>query len=105
MREEKILAALGLAQKAGKLASGDTAVQTAVKAGKAKLLLVAADAAKNSRKNMFNMAASFAVPVYGCLGRRSLGGAIGKAERTAVAVLDKGFAVMIEKEVKGIGER
>lgn len=48
--------ALGLAQKAGKLASGDYAVRSALKNGKAKLLLVAADAAENSKKDMYFMA-------------------------------------------------
>ncbi len=50
MANNGVTFALGLAQKAGKLASGDYAVRSALKNGKAKLLLVAADAAENSKK-------------------------------------------------------
>ena len=52
MANNGVTFALGLAQKAGKLASGDYAVRSALKNGKAKLLLVAADAAENSKKVM-----------------------------------------------------
>ena len=55
MANNGVTFALGLAQKAGKLASGDYAVRSALKNGKAKLLLVAADAAENSKKDMYFM--------------------------------------------------
>ena len=58
---------LGLAQKAGNLASGDYAVRSALKNGKAKLLLVAADAAENSKKDMYFMAEMSDTPVVECL--------------------------------------
>ncbi len=105
MTEQRLLSALGLAQKAGKLASGDTAVQMAVKSGKAKFLLIAADAAENSRKNMKNMAESYGIPVDECASRELLGSAIGRAQRSAVAVLDKGFATMIKKTLENADKR
>ena len=46
--EKRILFALGLAQKAGKLASGDFAVKSALKGRKVKLLLLAHDADKQN---------------------------------------------------------
>lgn len=91
--------ALGLAQKAGKLASGDYAVRSALKGGKAKLLLVAADAAENSKKDMYFLAESAGVTVVEGLTRDELGWAIGKAKRTAVVVLDNNFANMINKNI------
>ena len=45
-----------MAQKAGKLASGDFAVKTALKTGKAKLLVVATDAAENTKKELKHLA-------------------------------------------------
>ncbi len=53
MASNNIAFALGLAQKAGKVASGDFAVRSALKSGKAKLLVVATDAAPNSKKDMY----------------------------------------------------
>lgn len=47
---------LGMAQKAGKLASGDFAVKTALKTGKVKLLVVATDAAENTKKELKHLA-------------------------------------------------
>ena len=95
MANNGVTFALGLAQKAGKLASGDYAVRSALKNGKAKLLLVAADAAENSKKDMYFMAEMSDTPVVECLTRDELGWAIGKAKRTAVVVLDNSFVNMI----------
>lgn len=66
MANNGVTFALGLAQKAGKLASGDYAVRSALKNGKAKLLLVAADAAENSKKDMYFMAEMSDTPVVEC---------------------------------------
>ena len=44
MSEKDVAGALGLAQKAGKLSSGDLGVKDALLGGKAKLLLIATDA-------------------------------------------------------------
>ena len=50
MANNKQAFALGLAQKAGKLVSGDFAVKAALKAGTVQLLVVAQDTAPNSKK-------------------------------------------------------
>ena len=55
IEEQSLLFSLGLAQKAGKTASGDFAVRSAIKNGKVKLLLLAADAAENSKKDLVYM--------------------------------------------------
>lgn len=99
MANNGVTFALGLAQKAGKLASGDYAVRSALKTGKAKLLLVAADAAENSKKDMYFMAELSGTPVVECLSRDEMGRSIGKAKRTAVVVLDNNFANMINKNI------
>lgn len=95
----KLSFSLSLAQKAGKLASGDTAVQFSVKSGKAYLLLLANDASENSKRYILNLAENNDVEVVSCLNKQDLGAAIGKAQRTAIAVLDKNFSVMIKKQI------
>lgn len=97
MASNNLSFALGLAQKAGKVASGDVAVKIALKSGKAKLLLVAEDAAVNSKKDLYYLAESFNVPVMEAMTRDELGFAIGKAKRTALVITDKNFVNMIKK--------
>ena len=43
MKQDKTLAMIGLAQKAGKIVSGEFATEKAVKTGKAALVIVAGD--------------------------------------------------------------
>ena len=81
MANNNVAFALGLAQKAGKVASGDFAVRSALKSGKAKLLVVAEDAAPNSKKDMYYLAEVAGVEVVELLTRDELGYAIGKAKR------------------------
>ncbi len=90
--------ALGMAQKAGKAASGDVAVRGALKSGKAKVLVLAADAAPNSKKEMRYLAEQAGVPVLELLSRAELGYAIGKAQRAAIAIIDSNFANMLLKK-------
>ena len=98
MANNNVAFALGLAQKAGKVASGDFAVRSALKSGKAKLLVVAEDAAPNSKKDMYYLAEVAGVEVVELLTRDELGYAIGKAKRTAVVITDTNFAKMIDKK-------
>ena len=97
MANNNVAFALGLAQKAGKVASGDFAVRSALKSGKAKLLIVAVDAAPNSKKDMYYLAEVAGVEVIELLTRDELGFAIGKAKRTALVITDNNFAKMLKK--------
>lgn len=98
MANNNIAFALGLAQKAGKTASGDLSVRGALKSGKGKLLVLASDAAPNSKKDMLYLAEQAHIPVVEALTRDELGYAIGKARRTAVVIMDSNFANMIKNK-------
>ena len=50
MNEDKILNLLGLAQRAGKVISGDFIVEKAIKRNEPKLVLLAGDCAANNEK-------------------------------------------------------
>ena len=97
MDNKKLASMLGLAQKAGKLVSGEFAVEMTVKNNKALLLLLAADSSDASKKNYRDMAAFYNVPLYEILSKQELGEAIGKAQRAAMAVTDSGFSRALEK--------
>ena len=47
---DKVISLLGLAERAGKIASGEFAAEKAVKIGKARLIIVAEDASDNTKK-------------------------------------------------------
>ncbi|MBN2984038.1 MULTISPECIES: L7Ae/L30e/S12e/Gadd45 family ribosomal protein [Cohnella] len=95
MTTNKALSRLGLAMRAGKLASGEEIVQKAIRSGDAKLVLLAEDASELTRKKVADKCASYNVPLLIGYTRYELGGAVGKPERVLFAVTDRGFADMI----------
>lgn len=97
MNSKKIVSLLGMAQKAGKLASGEFAAEKAVKSGKAKLLIIAGDASEATKKAYKDMAIYYQVPFYETLSKEELGECIGKVQRAAVAVVDAGFSKALIK--------
>ena len=96
MANNKQAFSLGLAQKAGKIVSGDFAVKSALKSGTVKLLVVAMDTAPNSKKELCYLAAQAGVPVVELLTRWELGSALGKGQRAAAAITDSNFASMLQ---------
>ena len=96
MANNKQAFTLGLAQKAGKIVSGDFAVKSALKSGTVKLLVVAMDTAPNSKKELCYLAAQAGVPVVELLTRWELGSALGKGQRAAAAITDSNFASMLQ---------
>ncbi|WP_288190820.1 ribosomal L7Ae/L30e/S12e/Gadd45 family protein [uncultured Veillonella sp.] len=98
MNEQKIKNLLGLAQRAGKLISGDFAVEKAVKRGGAPLVLLAMDCAANNTKKYTQME-THGVPLRTLLTKEELGQAIGKELRAVVLVNDSGFAKALLAEI------
>lgn len=92
MKQNKVLSLLGLSARAGKLASGEYSAETAVKSGKAALVIVAEDASANTKKLFHDKCSFYEVPIYEFGTKEMLGHAIGKELRASVAVLDEGLA-------------
>ncbi|MEI6285071.1 MAG: ribosomal L7Ae/L30e/S12e/Gadd45 family protein [Bacillota bacterium] len=103
-KENKILALLGFAQKAGKIHSGDTAVLAALESRKTKLVLMAHDAADSTRDKLIKQCASDRVKLIEISNKDGLGSAIGKAQRAAVAITDRNFAQAILKRYEDDSE-
>lgn len=99
---KKVLSYIGLAAKAGKLASGEFMTEKAVKEGKAMLVIVAEDASNNTRKMFTNMCTYYKVPIYFFGDKTNLGHAIGKEFRASLVLLDKGLADAVEKQLNTI---
>ena len=90
--EKKLYAMLGMAQKAGKLASGEFSTEKAVKEGHARLVVVAGDASENTKKMFRNMCAYYQVPCCSFSDKETLGERIGKEFRASLAIKDAGMA-------------
>jgi len=88
----KVAALLGFAQKSGHLAAGDGAVMETVKAGKARLVIMAEDVAANSREHLVKVLERKNIPFYVWQDKIHLGVFVGKSPRGALAVLDQNFA-------------
>ena len=96
MIQQKWMSLLGLANRARKLISGEELVVKEIRSGKAKLVLLAADASKNTEKKISDKCAYYQVPLKRVENRSLLGQAIGKEARVVVAVLDEGFAKKLQ---------
>lgn len=104
MKMHKALSMLGIAAKAGRLASGETAAEQAIRKGKAELVILSEDASENTGKKFRNLCSTYKVPMIVFETKESLGRAIGKGERSSVAVLDAALAeavrIRIEETMK-----
>ncbi|MFT4105077.1 MAG: ribosomal L7Ae/L30e/S12e/Gadd45 family protein [Lacrimispora sp.] len=94
---QKILGMIGLATKAGKIASGEFMTENSVKAGKASLVIISEEASDNTRKMFTNMCTHYKVPIYFFASKNELGHAMGKEMRTSLAIVDNGFAKAVVK--------
>ena len=90
---------IGLATKAGKVASGEFCTEKEVKSGRAYLVIVADDASDNTKKKFQNMCNFYKVPIYFFEDKDTLGHAMGKEFRASLAVTDAGFAKGIRKHL------
>jgi len=97
---KKVLSLLGIATKSNNIASGEFLTEKAVKEYKAALVIVAEDASDNTKKRFRDMCNYYRVPIYFCGTKNELGHAMGKELRASLAVLDKGLADAIEKQLK-----
>ena len=91
----KIYSFLGLATKAGKLLSGEETCERAVKSEKVCLVIVAADAANNTKKKFGDMCKYRGIQIRFFGEKELIGRYIGKKIRSVVAFSEIGFAKRI----------
>ncbi|HCF89354.1 MAG TPA: 50S ribosomal protein L7ae [Firmicutes bacterium] len=88
----KLITILGFAQKAGKIASGETATEQVINQRKACLVLVALDASAGTSAKFMELCLKNNIPVFNAGLKLELGNAIGRSPRSCIAFLDNGFA-------------
>lgn len=89
--EKRLMSAIGLSMKAGKLASGEFAAEKALKSG-GKLAIVDEEASENTKKQWRDACEFRGVPIIFV---RDLGFSIGKSARMSAVVTDGNFSKMI----------
>ena len=82
---------------------GTERVRDSVRAGEARLVLVASDLTETGRDKLIPVAEGRGVPYVVRYTRAELGGAVGKGPLAAVAVTDRGFADRLKALLAGSG--
>ena len=83
---------MSLCMKAGKMATGETAAEIALRNNTAELVLIASDASANTKKKFINKCFYYKKPVLVYGERDSLSNCVGKQNRTVFVVTDVNFA-------------
>ncbi len=89
-KQQQVLNLLGLAQRAGRLISGEELVVDAIRKGQAKLVFLAQDAGPNLTKKITDKSKTYQVEVVTAFSTLELSIAVGKS-RKVLAVTDAGF--------------
>ena len=92
MKQQQWVSLLGLANRARKCVSGEELVIKEIQKNRAKLVILAKDASKNTIKKISNKCHYYSVPLHFVSDRFTLGQSIGKDARVVVAVIEQGFA-------------
>lgn len=100
---DKVFSYIGLATKAGKIATGEFLTEKSVKEKKAYVVIVATDASDNTKKMFANMCTYYKVPIYFYGLKEELGHATGKQFRASLALLDRGLADAMQKQLENGG--
>ncbi len=99
MDENKALSLLSIAAKAGKVVSGGFMCEKAIQEGSACLIIIAQNAAKNTRKKFTDKCTYYNVPYVIFGDSNVLGNRIGKESRMTLAVTDIGLAKQVANKL------
>ncbi|WP_423363115.1 L7Ae/L30e/S12e/Gadd45 family ribosomal protein [Mycoplasma sp. P36-A1] len=99
MNHKNWLNALSLAQRAGKVVSGDRVLPT-IRNKQAKLVLLATDASDNTKKKYHDKTTFYNIEIKELVDSQQLSIAVGKHNRMYLAITDKNFAEMILNKMK-----
>ena len=99
----KAYSMISLANKAGKLVTGEDAVRNSIRNGKVKLAIVAEDASDNTKKRFRNSAAFYNVAFITWGFKEELGSCIGKSERSVLGITDENFSKSLQEKLLAEG--
>ena len=88
----KAYSMISLANKAGKLVTGEDAVRNSIRNGRVKLVIISEDASDNTKKRMSNSAEFYSIPfiVWGLKDEFNI--SLGKSARSVLGITDESFS-------------
>lgn len=95
--EAKVYDILGLAQRAGKIISGEAGAEAHLHRGNVKLVILAEDASDRTKRVFSDLAAVKRTHVVTAGNKLRLGLALGKSPRAVVLIKDDGFARLLRQ--------
>ena len=104
MNPDRALSMVGIAARAGSIASGEFSTEKALKSGKAYLVIVASDASQNTKKHFTDMCSYRNITYIEYADKKQLGNCIGKEHRASLAVTDENLAGAIIKKFTETGQ-
>jgi ribosomal protein L7Ae-like RNA K-turn-binding protein len=99
----KAYSMISLANKAGKLVTGEDAVRNSIRSGKVKLAIVAEDASDNTKKRFNNSAAFYKVSIVTWGLKEEIGSCIGKSARSVLGITDENFSKSLMEKLLAEG--
>ncbi len=100
MLNKNVLSLLGLASRAGKISTGDVLFKH-IRQNKVNLVIVAEDASENTKKKYLDKCSYYKIECHIIGTIQDLSSAIGKDNRVAVGIGEKGFANQIKSKLGG----
>ena len=94
--DRKIASLLSLCTRAGLLKTGEETAEKLLKRGDAKLVIIACDAADNTKNKFVNKCFFYQKPVRVFGERAVLSKCVGKRNRTVYVITDSGFATRLQ---------
>ncbi len=98
----KVYNLIGIAQRGGKVSSGNTAAEKSLLGQQACLLIMSEDIAINSRDVLQRICERQRIPWFILGSKFELGNSVGKPYRVALTINDAGLAQAIIKAVKSV---
>lgn len=99
MKNRKVMSMLSLCQKAGKIVSGEFAVEKSLQEGSSFLVIIAEDASDNTKKKFENKSFFYKVDCLKYSTKVEISQAIGKLNRSVFSIIDEGFANKIKNDI------
>ena len=102
---DSVLRMIGLAKRAGKVVTGAEIVESAVKKGKARLVVIATDISENGRKAITDTCKYYKVKYIECGLKEDLGRYTGSESRAVISINDYRFADSVLKKYAEVIDR
>ncbi len=96
---DKAYSIISLANKAGKLITGEDAVRNSIRNGRIKLVIISEDASENTRKRIENTADFYNTQLIVWGMKEEFGNSIGKSARSVLGIIDENFSKGIKEKL------